>query len=126
MGRWGGQREGQRRTAGDAAGAESGTSSANRCAVNVGTIRGRPPARHPVWDRAGPSPTDGRGWDGGPVVVVGVTPHRGGRESRPQGQGGQQVRSKERECQEAVAGEHRRTRTRAVSPRSTGTEDPGH
>jgi len=27
--------------------------------------------------------------DGGPVVVVRVTPHRGGRESRPQGQGGQ-------------------------------------
>jgi hypothetical protein len=27
--------------------------------------------------------------DGGPVVVVGVTPDQGGRESRPQGQGGQ-------------------------------------
>ena len=29
--------------------------------------------------------------DRGPVVVVGVTPHRGGRESRPQGQGGQVI-----------------------------------
>jgi hypothetical protein len=27
--------------------------------------------------------------DGGLVVVVGVTPHQGGRESRPQGEGGQ-------------------------------------
>jgi hypothetical protein len=27
--------------------------------------------------------------DGGPVVVVGVMPHQGGRESRPQGEGGQ-------------------------------------
>ena len=27
--------------------------------------------------------------DGGPVVVVGVTTDRGGRESRPQGEGGQ-------------------------------------
>jgi hypothetical protein len=29
--------------------------------------------------------------DTGPVVVVGVTPHQGGRESRPQGQGGQVI-----------------------------------
>lgn len=27
--------------------------------------------------------------DGGLIVVVGVTPHQGGRESRPQGEGGQ-------------------------------------
>ena len=27
--------------------------------------------------------------DAGLVVVVGVTPHQGGRESRPQGEGGQ-------------------------------------
>ena len=27
--------------------------------------------------------------DAGPVVVVRVTPHQGGRESRPQGEGGQ-------------------------------------
>src|SRR6267154_4886045 len=30
--------------------------------------------------------------DGGLVVVVGVTPHQGGRESRPQGEGGQGMR----------------------------------
>jgi hypothetical protein len=29
--------------------------------------------------------------DGGLVVVVGVTPHQGGRESRPQGEGGQVI-----------------------------------
>jgi hypothetical protein len=29
--------------------------------------------------------------EGGPAVVVGVTPHQGGRESRLQGQGGQVI-----------------------------------
>ena len=29
--------------------------------------------------------------DGGPVVVVGATTHQGGRESRPQGEGGQVI-----------------------------------
>ena len=29
--------------------------------------------------------------DGGPVVVAGVTPRQGGRESRPQGEGGQVI-----------------------------------
>jgi hypothetical protein len=29
--------------------------------------------------------------DAGLVVVVGVTPHQGGRESRPQGEGGQVI-----------------------------------
>jgi hypothetical protein len=33
------------------------------------------------------------GWDGGLVVVAGVTTGHGGRESRPQGKGVQQVRS---------------------------------
>jgi hypothetical protein len=33
------------------------------------------------------------GWDGGLVVVAGVTTGHGGRESRPQGEGVQQVRS---------------------------------
>jgi hypothetical protein len=46
--RWGGQRESLRRTSGDATGAESSTSSVNRCAVNVGTIRGRPIAREAI------------------------------------------------------------------------------
>jgi hypothetical protein len=31
------------------------------------------------------------GWGGGLVVVAGVTTRRGGREIRPQGEGGQQV-----------------------------------
>jgi hypothetical protein len=31
--------------------------------------------------------------DGGPVVVAGVTTGQGGRESRPQGEGGQEVRT---------------------------------
>lgn len=30
--------------------------------------------------------------DGGPVVVAGLTPDQGGRESRPQGEGGQVTR----------------------------------
>ena len=30
--------------------------------------------------------------DTGPVLVVRVTPHQGGRESRPQGEGGQVIR----------------------------------
>lgn len=39
-----------------------------------------------TWDRLrGASPIG----DGGPVVVVGATPDQGGRESRPQGEGGQ-------------------------------------
>ena len=33
--------------------------------------------------------------DGGPVVVAGVTPGQGGRESRPQGEGGQVMRHPE-------------------------------
>src|SRR4051794_30938155 len=33
--------------------------------------------------------------DGGPVVVAGVTPGQGGRESRPQGEGGQVIRTPE-------------------------------
>ena len=35
------------------------------------------------------------GWDGGLVVVAEATTGRGGRESRPQGEGVQQVRSKQ-------------------------------
>jgi hypothetical protein len=34
--------------------------------------------------------------DGGPVVVAGVTPGQGGRESRPQGEGGQVIRTRNR------------------------------
>jgi hypothetical protein len=38
-----------------------------------------------------PSSCEGPRQGGGPVVVAGVATRRGGRESRPQGQGGQQV-----------------------------------
>lgn len=61
---------------------------------NVGSTRGRPHHR-----AAGPVGGQARcrpmviGWGGGPVAVVGVTTHQGGRESRPQGQGGQQAGS---------------------------------
>src|SRR6266511_4997709 len=62
--------------------------------TNVGTTRGRP-------HRRAAGPVDGQArcqpmatwWGGGPGVVVGVTTHQGGRESRPQGQGGQQAGS---------------------------------
>ena len=39
-----------------------------------------------TWDRLRDASPIG---DGGLVVVVGVTPDQGGRESRPQGEGGQ-------------------------------------
>jgi hypothetical protein len=41
-----------------------------------------------TWDRLRDASPIG---DGGPVVVVGVTPDQGGRESRPQGKGGQVI-----------------------------------
>src|SRR5262249_61394806 len=44
----------------------------------TGTNAGSPAGRESPGDR-------------GPVVVAGVTPRRGGRESRPQGEGGQAV-----------------------------------
>ena len=40
---------------------------------------------------AGSSSADGHRWGGGLVVVAGVATRRGGRESRPQGEAGQQV-----------------------------------
>ena len=72
---------------GEAAGEELGTDPADRCMVNVGTVSGLP----------SPPPSQGgdgqvrrrlmaRGWDGASVVVR-------GRESRPHGEGRQQVRS---------------------------------
>jgi len=53
----------------------SGTPT-SRCYVQLGR----------TWDHPRDASPMG---DGGPVVVVGVTPGQGGRESRPQGQGGQ-------------------------------------
>jgi len=47
--RWGGHAEGLRRRHGEAVGAELGADLADRGVVNVGTIRGRPQPRHPVW-----------------------------------------------------------------------------
>jgi hypothetical protein len=61
--------------------------------VNVGTVRRRPRLVQPVRERAGALSAVDAGQGGGPVVVAGVTTRRGGRESRPQGQGGQQVGS---------------------------------
>ena len=63
--------------------------------VNVGTVRCRPRLVQPARgrERAGALSAVGTGRGGGLVVVAGVTTRRGGRESRPQGEGGQQVRS---------------------------------
>jgi hypothetical protein len=62
--------------------------------VNVGTILAVP---SPVSMRLVGGKARRRlmppGWGVGLVVVVGVTTHHGGRESRPQGEGVQQVRS---------------------------------
>jgi len=74
-----------RRTTGDAAGAEPGTSSVNRCAVNVGTLAGRPFPAMPSRERAGSLSAVGQSGGGGPVVVR-------ARESRVHGEGVQQVR----------------------------------
>src|SRR4051794_19987936 len=89
----GGHGESPRRSRGDAAGAELGADPADRCVVNVGTVRCRPRLVQPVRERAGALSAVDAGRGGGLVVVAGVTTRRGGRESRPQGQGGQQVRS---------------------------------
>ncbi len=70
----------------DASGVQLGADPANRSVSERGkrpggarrTLRGLGQAHRPLL----PS-----GRDGGPVVVVGVTPHQGGRESRLQGEG---------------------------------------
>lgn len=73
-------------------GQELGTCLVDRSSVNVGTIHGRPGCQAAgLVTGAGSSPTDGREWGGGPIVVAGVTTGHGGRESRPQGKGGQHV-----------------------------------
>lgn len=65
------------------------------CVVNAGTVRHRPSPVQPARERAGALPAEDVGRGGGPVVVAGVTTRQGGRESRPQGQGGQQVGSED-------------------------------
>jgi hypothetical protein len=72
---------------GDVPGVQLGTDPADRLIVNVGSVPAVP-AGPAVWGPGQahrPLLPPGRG--GGPVVVVGVTSHRGGRESRPQGEG---------------------------------------
>jgi hypothetical protein len=92
--RWGGHGEGLRRSRGDAAGAKLGAKLINRFAVNTGTIPRRSRGLESI--RAGgidTSSVEGAGWGGGSVVVAGVTTRLGVRESRTQGEGGQQVGS---------------------------------
>jgi hypothetical protein len=86
--RWsGGHEEGLRRTRGEAAGEQLGTTSADWCMVNAGTLSGSP---FPLASQAGGGQARCRllalGGDGAAVVVR-------GRESRPHGEGRQQVRS---------------------------------
>ena len=86
--RGGGHGEGLRRSRGEAAGEKLGADTVDRSIVNVGTASGRPSA---------PSGQGGAGkarcqltarwWDGALVVVR-------GRESRPHGEGGQQLRKR--------------------------------
>ena len=86
--RTGGHGEGLRRTRGEAAGEKLGASPAKRSVANMGTIP-KPPL--PPANQAGGGQARrrlvARRWGGVPVVV-------GGRESRPQGEGGQRVRSR--------------------------------
>jgi hypothetical protein len=83
-----------RRTPGEATGAKLGTTPADRNTVNTGTAP-RLPSPPPLQGGGGQAhrqPMAGeRG--GAVVVVVGVTPHPGERESRSQGEGRQRVRS---------------------------------
>ena len=94
--RWGGHAEGLRRRRGDAAGVELGTSLTHRLRGERGN---HPRSPQPPGIQHGGGQARCRlmavGWGGGPVVVAGVTTRRGGRESRPQGQGGQQVSSRD-------------------------------
>src|SRR5215216_1534276 len=70
---------------GDAPGVELGADPADRSMVNVGSVPAVPVEPSRVGQTHRPLWPPGRG--GGPVVVVAVTRHRGGRESRPQGEG---------------------------------------
>jgi hypothetical protein len=72
---------------GDVPGVQLSADPADRLIVNVGSAPAVP-AGPAVWGPGQahrPLLPPGRG--GGPVVVVGVTTHQGGRESRPQGEG---------------------------------------
>ena len=65
------------------------------CVVNAGTVRHRPSLAQPARKGAGALPAEGDGRGGGTVVVAGVTTRHGGRESQPQGEGGQQAGSED-------------------------------
>ena len=82
-----------RRTHGEAAGEKLGAAPVDRHTVNMGTVAG-PPILSSIQDGGGQAhrrlTVSQRG--GAVVVVVGVTSHRGERESRLQGKGQQQVR----------------------------------
>jgi hypothetical protein len=72
---------------GDVPGVQLSADPADRLIVNVGSVPAVP-AGPAVWGSGQahrPLLPSGRG--GGPVVVVGVTTHHGGRESRPQDEG---------------------------------------
>ena len=85
--RRGGHGEGLRRSRGEAAGVELGTSPVDRISSERGNrpVLPSPPCSQHA-GRAGSSSADGTGRGGAPVVVR-------GRESRPHGEGGQQVSS---------------------------------
>ena len=93
--RRGGHGESLRRSHGDAAGVEVGTSLLDR---SCGERGNHPRSPFPPGSQSGGGQVRCRpravGWGGGLVVVVGVTPHRGDRESRSQGEGGQQVKQR--------------------------------
>ena len=86
--RRGGHGEGLRRSRGDAAGAKLDAQLIDRFAVNTGTISRRSRCPGAIRVRGiDPSSVEGAGWGGGPVVLRGW-------ESRPHGEGGQQVGSR--------------------------------
>jgi hypothetical protein len=70
---------------GDVPGVQLGADPADRLMVNVGSVPAVPAEPLGSGQAHRPLLLSGRG--GGPVVVVGVTTHQGGRESRPQGEG---------------------------------------
>jgi len=71
----------------DAPGYKLGADPADRLMVNVGSVPAVPAEPSGSGQAHRPLLPPGRG--GGLVVVVGVTTHRGGRESRLQGEGAQ-------------------------------------
>ena len=87
LGWWGGHEESLRRTCGETAGEQLDTAPVNRSVVNVGTIL-KLPSRLVIQTSDGQARRQlmASGWGGALAVVR-------GRESRPHGEGGQQVRS---------------------------------